>query len=302
MTTETYHGESIVLALGFFDGVHRGHQALLEETKKMGKRLCCKTGVLTFDEHPLERVFPNYTPFLITSNEKKVTLIKSSGIDYVFLSPFTEELMHLSPEAFISEYLLKKYAVKGIVVGFNYNFGYRGVGTPETLTMLGKKHDFEVITSPPIVIHAHTVSSSFIRELISCGQVDAVKTFLGRNYTLKGRVIRGKGLGHQFGIPTANIRSNRRIVLPNTGVYYTQVHYRGQCLHALTNLGFNPTFKKHPFSIETYIYDFDEDVYDEEITIEFLMKIRNEIKFETFEALITQIKTDIEKIRKKFID
>jgi riboflavin kinase/FMN adenylyltransferase len=144
------------------------------------------------------------------------------------------------------------------------------------------------------------VSSTFIRELISCGQVDDVKTFLGRNYALSGIVVQGKGLGHQFGIPTANIKLNKKIILTSTGVYYTTVHYQGRCFNALTNLGFNPTFEKHPFSIETYIYDFDEDIYNEEITIEFKKKIRDEIRFNSIDELIVQIKSDINLIRDEF--
>lgn len=144
MTIETYHGEEIVLALGFFDGVHLGHRALLEETKKIGQRFGFKTGVMTFKEHPLELIFPNYTPWLITSNEEKESMIRNYGVDFVFMNPFTETLMKLTPEKFITDYLLKKYNVKVIVVGFNYNFGYKGAGTTRTLNELGKNMDLKL--------------------------------------------------------------------------------------------------------------------------------------------------------------
>lgn len=301
MTKTTYHGEEIVLALGFFDGVHLGHQALLKETKIIGENLKCKTGVMTFKEHPLELIFPNYTPWLITSNTEKESMIQGFGVDYVFLNPFTEKLMKLTPENFITDYLLKKYNVKAVVVGFNYNFGYKGSGTTEILIELGKKYGFSVEILPPFIINTHSVSSTFIRELISCGQVDEIKTFLGRDYALNGVVVLGKGLGHQFGIPTANLKLNKKIILPSTGVYYTHVYYKSRCLQGLTNLGFNPTFEKHPFSIETYIYDFDEDIYGEEITIVFKEKIRDEIKFDSIEDLITQIRKDITLIKNNYI-
>ncbi len=301
MATKTYQGNEIVLALGFFDGVHLGHQALLSETIKIGKKNGYDTGVMTFKEHPLELIFPNYTPWLITSNSEKETMIRDFGVDFVFINPFTEELMKLTPEEFITDYLLTKYNVKVIVVGFNYNFGYKGMGTTQTLQKLGQKHGFSVVILPPFIINTHSVSSTFIRELISCGQVDEVSTYLGRKYTLSGIVIQGKGLGHQFGIPTANLKLNKKIILPSTGVYYTFVHYQGRCLHGLTNLGFNPTFAKHPFSIETYIYDFDEDIYNQEITIEFIKKIRDEIKFDSIDDLINQIKKDINHIRSEYI-
>ncbi|MBC3888922.1 bifunctional riboflavin kinase/FAD synthetase [Acetobacterium paludosum] len=301
MTKTLYHGEEIVLALGFFDGVHRGHQALLKKTKEIGNQLGLKTGVMTFNEHPLELIFPNYTPWLITSNTEKESIIREFGLDYVFLNPFTERLMKLTPEKFITEYLLKKYKVKTLVVGYNYNFGYKGSGTTEILTELGKKYGFAVEILPQFIIDEHSVSSTLIRELISCGQVEEVKDFLGRDYALTGRVVQGKRLGRQYGIPTANIKLDKKIVLPNTGVYYTHVYYNGRCYNGLTNLGCNPTFEKHPFSIETYIYDFDENIYDEEITIVFKNKIRNEIKFDTIDDLVVRIKSDIEDIQKNYI-
>jgi len=301
MTKTLYHGEEIVLALGFFDGVHLGHQALLKKTKEIGNQLGLKTGVMTFNEHPLELIFPNYTPWLITSNTEKESIIREFGLDYVFLNPFTERLMKLTPEKFITEYLLKKYNVKTVVVGYNYNFGYKGSGTTEILKELGKTYGFSVEVLPQYVIDEHSVSSTLIRELISCGQVEEVKDFLGRDYALTGRVVQGKRLGRQYGIPTANINLDRKIVLPNTGVYYTHVYYKGRCYNGLTNLGCNPTFEKHPFSIETYIYDFAENIYNEEITIVFKNKIRNEIKFDTIDDLIVRIKSDIEDIQNNYI-
>lgn len=301
MTENIYENEEIVLALGFFDGVHLGHQILLKETLRIGKEKKIKTGVMTFKAHPLELIFKNYSPWLITTNEEKTAIIKDLGIDYVFINPFNDELMHLTPEGFIVDYLLKKYNVKAIVVGFNYNFGYKGIGTKETLIALGQKYNFEVSIVDSCLIDEMAVSSTFIRELISCGQVDTVKTFLSRDYFITGKVVKGKGLGRQFGIPTANIKLSKRRILPNAGVYYTHVIYKGKTYHGLTNLGYNPTFEQHPFSIETYIYDFSEDIYGKEISIIFKKKIRNEIKFENLEALISRIKSDIAFIRENYI-
>lgn len=301
MKSTEYQGEEIVLALGFFDGVHLGHQALLKETIKIGNETGCKTGVLTFEEHPLELIFPKYAPWLITRNDDKIAMIKDLGIDFVFLNPFNETLMKLTPEKFVTEYLLKKYSVKDIVVGFNYNFGYKGTGTTDKLIALGKKYNFNVSIIPPCIINKNPVSSSFIRELISCGQVEDVKTFLGRNYAITGKVVEGKGLGHRYGIPTANIKLQKKRILPNTGVYYSHVYYNGQCYSGLTNLGFNPTFENHPFTIETYILDFEKDIYGQEITVVFKKKIRNEIKFENIDELIIQIKEDIKNIKDNYI-
>lgn len=297
-----YKGDEIVLALGFFDGVHLGHQALLNETINIGKTKGYKTGVVTFKEHPLELIFPKYSPWLITSNDEKQAMILELGIDYVFLNAFNSKLMKLTPEKFIVDYLLKKYKVKTIVVGFNYNFGYKGMGTTEDLIALGDKYGFTVSIVPPCIVDKNRVSSSYVRELISCGQVEEVKTFLGRDYALTGKVVEGKGLGRQYGIPTANLQLQKKIVLPNTGVYFTYVYHKGECFYGLTNLGFNPTFEKHPFSIETYIFNFEEDIYGDEITIVFKKKIRNEIKFNNINELILQIKDDIEYVREHYIN
>ncbi|MGL4606430.1 MAG: bifunctional riboflavin kinase/FAD synthetase [Eubacteriaceae bacterium] len=301
MINEKYGNEEIALALGFFDGVHFGHQVLLKETLNVAKRKKIKTGVMTFSKHPLELIFPNYSPWLITTNEEKTQLIKNLNIDYVFINDFTDELMRFTPEEFIVSYLLKKYNVKAIVVGFNYNFGYRGTGTVKTLKNLGEKYGFEVSVVDSYMVDEIAVSSTYIRDLISCGQVETVETFLGREYSITGKVITGKGLGKQYGIPTANIKLTKKRILPNAGVYYTNVIYKGKKFHGLTNLGFNPTFEKHPFSIETYIYDFDQDIYNEEITIIFKRKIRNEIKFENITDLIHRIKVDIDTIKKNYI-
>lgn len=296
-----YQGEKIVLALGFFDGVHLGHQALLNETIKIGKTKGYKTGVMTFREHPLELIFPKYAPWLITSNNEKEAMIHNLGIDCVFINDFNENLMMLSPEEFIVDYLLKKYNVKTIVVGFNYNFGYKGTGTINDLIAFGERFGFTVSVIPSCFINKNPVSSTFIRELISCGQVEEVKILLGRDYSITGKVVRGKGLGRQYGIPTANMQLKQKRLLPSTGVYFTHVYYQGQRFYGLTNLGFNPTFEKHPFCIETYIFDFDKDIYGDEITVVFMKKIRSEIKFETIDKLILQINEDIEHIKKYYI-
>ena len=301
MKTE-YQNEPLILVLGFFDGVHLCHKALMKKALELAETTGYKTGVMTFTEHPLELIFPKYSPWLITSNDEKKKLIENYGIDFVFLNGFSEKLMKLSPEDFIVDYLLKRYNIKGIVVGYNYNFGYKGAGNTDVLEELGLKHGFFVRIVKPCIVGKQLVSSTFIRELISCGQIEEVATFLGRYYGLSGKVVRGKGLGRTFGFPTANIKLDKRRILPNTGVYYTRVCHQNACYHGLTNLGFNPTFDKHPFSIETYIYDFNSEIYGDTLSIEFLKKVRGEIKFENLEALIKQVNYDIAWIKNNYIN
>ncbi|MDO4288919.1 MAG: bifunctional riboflavin kinase/FAD synthetase [Eubacterium sp.] len=300
MTEKEYNGEKIVLALGFFDGIHLGHQKLIQSAIDIAKKEGWVSGVMTFTEHPLRRIFPSYAPWLISTNADKVRIMEAMGIDYVFLNPFTEALMHASPEDFIGGYLLRKYNVGHVVVGFNYTFGYKGAGDIKLLKALGRHFGFGVTVIPPCIVADHSVSSTLIRELISSGRVDEVPEYLGRDYAISGDVVRGKGLGHTVDIPTANLHLPQKVILPSSGVYYTKVTLPDGVYDGLTNLGFNPTFEKHPYSIETYIYDFDEMIYGSPMTLTFKVKIRGEIKFDSLEDLFAQIRSDIVKIDENY--
>ncbi len=285
--------QEMALALGFFDGVHKGHQKLLEKTMAVAEENHWLSGVMTFKSHPLNLIFPAYAPKMITTNAQKMAVMKAMGIDRIFINPFTEELMNLSPEAFIRDYLLLKYNVKHLVVGFNYTFGYKGAGTTKDLVDFGDEYGFAVSVMPPCVIGGETVSSTRIRELIATGKVEAVPPLLGRPYAVEGEIVTGKRLGHTFDVPTANLQPDVAAIMPSTGVYFTKVTLDGKQYDGLTNLGYNPTFDKHPYSIETYIYDFNQNIYGHHLKVSFLKKIRDEIKFESVDALITRIKHDI---------
>lgn len=292
------NSQGIAMALGFFDGVHKGHQSLLKKTLEVSEEENLESSVMTFKKHPLNLIFPSYAPDLITTNDEKIKLIRSFGIQHVYLNDFNEKLMNLSSENFIRDYLLKKYNLKHLVVGFNYTFGYKGAGTVETLKKYGKKYHIGISIVPPCIIDGEPVSSTRIRELIKSGKVDKVKPLLGRYYQVKGSIVKGKGLGHQFGVPTANLHLKTKGILPSPGVYYTSVIIHNQVFDGLTNLGSNPTFKQHPYSIETYIYDFDENIYNQTMIIIFKKKIRDEIRFDSVNELMTKIKSDIEYINK----
>ena len=282
-----------VVALGFFDGVHNGHKSLINKTVTLAKKNHCRSAVLTFKEHPLNLIFPAYAPLMITTNDEKVAIIKSMGIDDVYINEFDEKLMNLSPESFVRDYLLSQYHVIHIVVGFNYTFGYKGEGNTEKLKELGKKYGFSVSVMPPTINNGQTISSTLIRDLIASGKVSEVEAFLGRKYKIQGHIVVGKRLGHTFNIPTANLELSDKVILPGAGVYYTRVHVRGQSFDGITNLGHNPTFEKHPYTIETYIYDFSDDIYGEAMDITFLERIRGEKKFDSIDELIAQIRSDI---------
>lgn len=246
-------------------------------------------------------MFPRYTPKLLTDNNTKADKILNYGIDYLFFEPFTEELMKLSPEDFISDFLTKKYNIDTIIVGFNYSFGYKGIGKVKDLIELGKKYNFKVIIQPPIVLDKQTVSSTRIRNLLAEGKVAEVDTLLGNTYKIRGKIKKGKQLGRKYDLPTANLEIDNSMLLPKNGVYYTKIYIDGKEYNGLTNLGKNPTFKDHPYSIETYIYDFNENIYDKEIELEFIDFIRDEIKFKSLEDLFNRIKADKEFVYEKYI-
>lgn len=301
LTDNIFFDHPTSIALGFFDGLHLGHQQLIKHMMQIASEKSLESCVVTFDIHPLSLAFPKYAPKLISSNKEKTIILKNMNVDKFVLLPFTEELMNYDPESFIKDILVERLKVNHVVVGFNYNFGYKGKGTAQLLKTLGSEYGFETSIVNPYEIDNQVVSSTFIRNLITGGKVDVAEKYLGRKFTLTGPVIRGKGLGREFNIPTANIRIDKSRITPEPGVYYTHVIYENKEYYGLTNVGFNPTFENHPFSIETYIYDFHQDIYDKEITIIFYKKIRKEKKFKTLEDLIKQIENDIQSIRKKYI-
>lgn len=293
--TQSYHFEPVVMALGFFDGVHLGHQQLIRTAIEQARALGADSAVMSFENHPLTEIFPRYTPVLITNNTQKVEKIRALGIDYVFLEPFTQTLMCLSPRDFVKDFLLKKFNIKGLVVGFNYTFGYKGEGTAEDLERFGKEYGFEVTVVHPYLKEGVPVSSTLIRELLGRGDVDKAAKLLGEPYSITGVIRSGKKLGRRYKIPTANLQLSSKAYLPKNGVYFTRITVDGRTYDGLTNLGYNPTFDKHPYAIETYIYDFDKDIYGKTVRLEFLKYIRGDMKFENVDALFKQIRSDIVK-------
>ncbi|MPW25829.1 bifunctional riboflavin kinase/FAD synthetase [Alkalibaculum sp. M08DMB] len=289
------------IALGFFDGIHLGHRNLINTMKKKAKELELDSCVVTFDKHPLSLAFNKYAPKLISSNEDKIKLFNTLDINKLVFLNFDEEMMNTNPEIFTKQILVDQLKVKSVIVGFNYNFGHKGIGTPDLLTQLGKDYNFDVTIVNPYEVDQEVVSSSLIRNLITSGKVDAVEKYLGRKYSITGKVIRGKGLGRTYNIPTANIGVGSEHITPEPGVYLTSVIYKNKVYDGLTNVGYNPTFKNHAFSIETYIYDFSKDIYGEELEIIFVERIRKEKKFANVNELIHQIEDDIALIREKYL-
>ncbi len=285
--------ESWCLALGSFDGVHLGHKKLIESLKE--ESILCGSGsmVYTFHTHPRKFLEPNRHIYLITDNKKRAEIIEEMGVNALYLENF-ENIRNMEPEEFVQNIIVERFDAKSVVVGYNYRFGNKGGGDAGTLKKYGAKYGFKVIVTEAVEIGGHVVSSSLIRQIIRSGYVDKASDYLGRDFSVCGTVICGKQNGELMGIKTANIDVKNDITLPKKGVYYTSTKVLGKLYKSISNIGFNPTFKGESLSVETHIFDFNSSIYGEEIEIFFHKFRRDEIKFNTVEELVEQIRKDIE--------
>ncbi|MDL1956134.1 MAG: bifunctional riboflavin kinase/FAD synthetase [Candidatus Desulfofervidus auxilii] len=285
-----------VITIGNFDGVHLGHQSLFQKVKERAKIIKGTSIVITFDPHPVKVITGKHIP-LITPLPRKLELIAAQGIEVTICLPFTKEFSQISAEEFVKEILIKKIGMKEIVIGYNYTFGRKREGNVELLKILGEKLGFKVHVIEPVMINGQIVSSSLVRELITAGKVDKVKDFLSRYYQVVGKVIPGHGRGGRLlGIPTANLALINE-VFPKPGVYAVEVIYQKNRYQGVANIGFNPTFGNNTLSVETHILDFNENIYDKTIKLNFIKRLRDEKKFKSIQDLADQIKKDIEVAR-----
>lgn len=280
------------IALGSFDGLHKGHMKLVKEAKKMAKENNGKSMVFTFKDHPLNVINKEIAPKILLDNPSKAKILEKNGVDIVNFIDFDKECMELSPEDFIKK-MLYYYNADGFVVRFNYRFGYKNLGDIELLNKMSQEFNFNLNVVSPVKYLNEVISSSKIRHiLIDDGNVDKAKKMLGRNYFLKGNVVRGKQLGRKLGFPTVNLNYNTKYVLPRGGVYYTLIEYKNKLYKGITNVGYNPTVEDKKLNIETHILDFHEDIYGEDIIIYFSKRIRDEKKFSSLEELKQQLEKD----------
>ncbi len=281
-----------IIALGGFDGIHLGHRALIDKTISAAKKHKCKSMVFTFKNHPLNIINKDLAPKLLMGNPDKLKLFQQYGLDIVNMVNFDQEFMKLSPEEYI-EGLVSLYNAAGLVVGFNHRFGYKNLGDTELLKHLSKVHGFDLYIVSPVKYKGEVVSSSKIRNLISeDGDIEKANKMLTRPYVLEGTVIRGKQLGRKLGFPTINLNYSNSMVLPRGGVYFTLVEHDGQTFKGITNIGYNPTVEDLKLSVETHIVNFNKELYDETIRINFIKRIRDEKKFNSLTELSEQLKKD----------
>jgi riboflavin kinase / FMN adenylyltransferase len=283
------------IALGSFDGLHSGHMGLINKTLELSKKKNVKSMVYTFKNHPLSIINKEKVPKLLMDTETKLNVMERLGIDIVALVNFDVDYMKISPEVFI-ENMVKHYNIKGLIVGFNYRFGYRNTGNIDLLKEYSKKLDFELHVIESVTYEGEVVSSSRIRGLLNDGCVEEANKMLIFPYGLKGEIIRGKQLGRTLGFPTANLRYDISFQIPSTGVYYTVIEYNNRFYKGITSVGFNPTIEPvgDSITVETYILDFNKYIYGENISVYFISRMRSEIKFNSLEELVIQLKKDKE--------
>jgi riboflavin kinase/FMN adenylyltransferase len=285
--------DNSILTLGNFDGLHLGHQELVKMIIRRAREAGALSMVVTFRPHPLKILAPEKCPPLISIYEEKIKLFERLGIDVLVKIPFTLEFSAMSPEDFVRDVLCGTLGAKEIFVGYNYRFGRGREGDTQKLRSLGKKYGFAVREIEQIEIDGEVISSTKIRTLLRDGEVEHAAKLLGRTYAITGIVVRGDGRGKGLGFPTANIAPKHSII-PADGVYAVRLFVRERVYNGIANIGMRPTFNKKVLAIEVHVFDFNEDIYGEDISLYFIKKIRDEKKFKSPEALASQIRSDIE--------
>ncbi len=295
--------KSAVITIGNFDGVHLGHQALFHEVIEKADAIGGTSVAMTFEPHPMRILKHNNHPPLITLYEQKAELIERTGIDVIVCVPFTKEFASLTAREFIEDLLIRKIGMKAIVVGEDYSFGKNREGNLDLLKTFAGEMNFEVIVADWIKMSRKLpdrISSTRVRELVMAGQMQEAHKMLGRHYQIRGIVVTGRDRGGKLlGIPTANINLHDELC-PKTGIYAVTVERENKQLKGVANIGYSPTFDDHEFTVEVHILDFDQNIYGEKIRVNFIQRIRDEIKFAGIDELIEQIHRDIAAAREIF--
>ncbi|KAE9637084.1 bifunctional riboflavin kinase/FAD synthetase [Defluviitalea raffinosedens] len=282
------------VTLGNFDGIHLGHRKLIETVKNVSKEENYQSIVFSFYPHPQMVLKKDHSIKMIFSRSEKKHRLEQMGIDLYIEYPFTNEFADISAEEFVEEILIKQLHAKVIVIGSNNKFGKQQKGNAQFLKEREKKWGLKVIEIPPVLYQGEIISSTRVREELSKGNISKVNELLGIPYIIMGKVLEGKKLGNTFGYPTANIAAEKDRIYPPNGVYLTRTKWNGKYYHSVTNIGYNPTVNGKNKVIETYIIDFNSNLYNEVVEIEFYQWIRSEQKFSNVEELIKQMKKDVD--------
>jgi len=287
--------KNAVITIGNFDGVHKGHQAILHQVIEHAETINGTSVAITFEPHPMKVLSSNGSPPVITLYEQKSELIEQTGIDVLICIPFNRKFAAITATEFVEDILVRKIGMKAIVIGKDYKFGKNREGSVEFLQKYSQKYNLEVIVAEWIPIShqiLERISSTRVREIVMDGRVEDAWHLLGRHYQIRGEVVTGRQRGGpMLGFPTANIKLIDELC-PKTGVYAVTVEWRGNKYKGVANIGYAPTFDDHLFTVEVHIFNFQEDIYGEIIRVNFIKRIRNEKKFAGIEELHDQINRD----------
>ena len=282
-----------VVTIGNFDGFHLGHQALVRKVVEEAQRLGCRKVLLTFDPHPQEVIHPGRPVHRICTSMQRLILFEQAGLDEVHILPFTHELSQLEAEEFAYRFLIQRFQLEKLVIGYDFRFGKHRKGDFKTLEELGYRYGFDVEEVAPIKVDQQTVSSTHIRQLIQVHQFEALPEFLGRSYSITGVIEQGDQRGRQLGFPTANFRPGVPLAL-SRGVYASRFSAQGQEYLGVTNVGVRPTFGQNETTVETWIFDFSGDLYEEAVEMWPVRFLRAEQRFSGVDELKQQIGQDIQ--------
>lgn len=288
--------DASVVTIGNFDGVHRGHAEIFAHLKMKSMSSGLPSVVVTFEPHPLKILAPEFAPSLITTFEQKIALIEKSGIDHLVVVPFSKEFSQLSANDFVREILCKSLGMRHIIIGHDYAFGRGREGNFNTLETLGAVNGFTLEDLPPIGENGVVFSSSLVRSAVAVGDMGAASLILGRYYQISGTVVHGREIGQALGFPTANIATPNELI-PADGVYAVMAHVDGQLVKGACNVGCNPTVGGSTRTIEVFLLDYSGQIYDHEVTVTFVQRLRPVRKFSDIDALKSAISQDVAQTR-----
>lgn len=287
-----------VLVLGTFDGVHLGHQALMQQGRRLSKELACPLTVMTFHPHPMKVLFPEKAPPLLTTLMERAEYLTKYGADRLVVMRFNRQMAAESPKMFLHR--LEEMRPMAVVVGYNFTFGRQAAGDASTLEKWGMMHGVQVKMVPRVTMRGEGISSTRIRQLILEGNVEGATKLLGHTYVLSGYVERGKGIGRTMGFPTANISIDPERVLPAFGVYLCTLSMQGSTYPAVVNVGHHPTLPEGAVTVEAHLPGVHLDLYSQRVRLILMRYLRAEIKFDSMEALQAQIGQDVAKAEQFF--
>ncbi len=296
----TPSGNPVALTLGFFDGVHLGHQSLVAKLKNVAKEISGQSVVITFDSHPYRIICPDKLPLKIMTLTQRVKLLERCGVDHIIVQPFDKEFSEMPAEFFLKNILLKKIKAKAIIGGYDCRFGKGGKGDLEMLQKFSHEKKFHFYNVPPIKIDDIIVSSTEIRNAIRCGNLQIAAKYLGEPWKIWAHVVHGHGIGRELGFPTANL-DVEYLVLPAPGIYSAYVYSEGKTYRAAMYIGSRPTFKDATpeLSCEVFLKDFSKDIYDRWIEVQPVKFLRGDMKFDSIEELRVQISKDVKQIKEE---